>query len=121
MKRFGLSAAVVLGHNEFSGASTSCPGIKMTLVRARFGKGINAVADTQTPVKKEDGELEFSSPSLKAEIELTLGSKARREIIVNAAVSAGAQPFWGDRLSDGTITNGDILALAAKYTIAVNK
>lgn len=70
---------------------------------------------------KEDEELNFSSPSLKAEVELTLNSKARREIIVNAAIAAGAQPFWRERLTEGTITPGDILALAAKYTVAVNK
>ena len=60
-----------------------------------FGLKRKAVA-TNTPVllSKESEELKFSSPFLKAEVELTLESKARREIIVDAAIAAGAQPFW---------------------------
>ncbi|WP_199478398.1 peptidoglycan recognition protein family protein [Peribacillus saganii] len=36
MKRFNLSADKVLGHKEFKGASTECPGIDMNIVRARL-------------------------------------------------------------------------------------
>ncbi|GAA0454150.1 N-acetylmuramoyl-L-alanine amidase [Alkalibacillus silvisoli] len=35
--RFGLNVSQVLGHNEFSGARTGCPGIDMDRVRARLG------------------------------------------------------------------------------------
>ncbi|WP_017379731.1 peptidoglycan recognition protein family protein [Paenisporosarcina sp. TG-14] len=36
MKRFGLSADKVLGHKEFNGAATACPGIDMGMVRNRL-------------------------------------------------------------------------------------
>ncbi len=52
---------------------------------------------------------------------MTLDSKTRRKIIVNAAVKAGAHPSWLDKLENKTITNADILGLAVKYTVAVNK
>ena len=71
--------------------------------------------------KKEEDELLFSSPSLKAETETSLLSKARREIIVKAAVEAGAHVSWLDKLENKTITEADVLGLAVKYTVAVNK
>ncbi|MEK5070779.1 peptidoglycan recognition protein family protein [Sporosarcina sp. FSL K6-1508] len=121
MKRFGLPVADVLGHNEFSGTSTSCPGINMTIVRARLGKGGTVVADTQTPIKKEDEKLKFSSPTLKKETETSLVSKAHRQIIVDAAVKAGAHTSWTDKLENNILTDADVLGLAVKYTVAVNK
>jgi len=121
MKRFGLPAKDVLGHNEFSGTSTSCPGINMTLVRARIGSGINMVADAPTPVKKEDEELKFSSPTLKKETETSLVSKAHRQIVVSAAIKAGAHASWSEKLANGALTEADVLGLAIKYTVAVNK
>lgn len=36
IKRFGLSVEDVLGHNEFKGTATSCPGISMDSVRKRL-------------------------------------------------------------------------------------
>lgn len=71
--------------------------------------------------KKGDDELKFSSPSLKAETELTLGSKARREIIVLAAVAEGAHESWKGKLDSGNITDADLLGLAAKYIVDINK
>lgn len=117
MKRFRLFAEDVLGHNEFSGTSTSCPGIDMNMVRTRLLKG-NAVASTES---KEVVNMAFSSPALKAETETTIGSKARREIIVNAAVKAGAHESWLDKLKNEKITDMDILGLAAKCVVDLNK
>jgi N-acetylmuramoyl-L-alanine amidase len=54
-----------------------------------------------TPMKKEEDELIFSSPSLKAETE--------------------AHASWLDKLENKTITDADVLGLAVKYTVAVNK
>lgn len=71
--------------------------------------------------KEEDDELKFSSPSLKAETEVTLKSKARREIIINAAIAEGAHESWKEKLDSGTITDADLLGLAAKYIVDVNK
>ena len=36
MENFGLGVEDVLGHNEFKGASTACPGINMNVVRNRL-------------------------------------------------------------------------------------
>lgn len=38
MQRLNLKPSDVLGHNEFSGQKTSCPGINMTMVRNRLSK-----------------------------------------------------------------------------------
>ena len=48
MKRFNLSVSDVLGHREFSGASTSCPGINMDNVRGRL-KGGGKVSANKSP------------------------------------------------------------------------
>lgn len=62
-----------------------------------------------------------TSPSLQAETDFTLASKARREIIVNAAFKEGAHKLWLEKLADGTISDEDIKQLAVKYVIDVNK
>jgi len=72
-------------------------------------------------VKKEDEELKFSSPTLKAETETSLVSKAHRQIIVAAAIKAGAHSSWADKLGNNTLTDADVLGLAVKYTVAANK
>lgn len=42
MKRLGLSASDVLGHNEFPRQSTACPGINMNVVRSRLKGNVSA-------------------------------------------------------------------------------
>ncbi|MEV9641785.1 N-acetylmuramoyl-L-alanine amidase [Mammaliicoccus sciuri] len=125
MKMHNIPISKVVQHNHWSGKD--CPynlrggrkGINWTqfkqMVLAEYeGKKVAAV-------DKEGDELRFSSPALKAETELTLGSKARREIIVNAAVAEGAHESWKVKLNEGTITDADLLGLAAKYIVDVNK
>lgn len=69
--------------------------------------------------KEDDDYMSFSSPTLKAETETTLASKARRQIIVDEAVTAGAnKSIWQEKLDNGTITNADLLGLAAKALIS---
>lgn len=48
LESFGLSVEDVLGHNEFSGTATSCPGINMNNVRKRL-------KELQTPDKAVGG------------------------------------------------------------------
>src|SRR5690625_5890861 len=48
MERFNLSVKDVLGHREFSGASTACPGINMNNVRGRL-KGGGTVSANKSP------------------------------------------------------------------------
>ncbi|MEK5146717.1 N-acetylmuramoyl-L-alanine amidase [Psychrobacillus sp. FSL K6-4615] len=50
MKDFGLGVEDVLGHNEFEGTATSCPGINMDSVRKRLKALLvpNQVAGTNT-------------------------------------------------------------------------
>lgn len=69
--------------------------------------------------QKEDDEMVFSSPALKAETETTLSSKARRQMIIDEAVAAGAnKSVWQEKLDNGTITDADLLGLAAKAIIS---
>ena len=75
-----------------------------------------------TTTKGDEDELKFSSPALQKETEFSLLSKAHREMIVNAAVKAGAnKAVWEGKLKSGEITDGDLLGLAVKYLIAENK
>lgn len=48
MKKLNIPVSNVLGHKEFKGASTSCPGINMDVVRARL-KEEYKVAETNEP------------------------------------------------------------------------
>lgn len=74
------------------------------------------VAYDPNPVK-EDAKLKFSSPSLKAETELTLGSKARRQMIVDKAIAAGYSKTWQEKLDNRSITDDDLLALGAGTSV----
>ncbi|WP_336822928.1 N-acetylmuramoyl-L-alanine amidase [Sporosarcina sp. USHLN248] len=109
MQRLGLPASAVKGHNEFPKQNTSCPGIDMDTVRARLSGASIA--------KEANGEMVFSSPSLKEEIEMTLGSKARRQMIVDQAIAAGYSKIWQEKLDNKTITNDDLLALGAGTSV----
>jgi hypothetical protein len=65
--------------------------------------------------------LKFSSPTLKSETGTSLVSRANRQIIVAAAVKAGAHSSWADKLGTNTLTDADVFGLAVNYTVAVNK
>lgn len=51
MDKFNVPIAKVLGHREFSGTNTACPGIDMRMVRLNLGKGEVTVPTTKTEVK----------------------------------------------------------------------
>lgn len=76
-----------------------------------------------TPIKlKQEEEVKvYSSLSLKTEHETTRSSAARREIIVKAAVAAGYNKSWLDKLANGTVTADDVDALAAGTLIKMHK
>lgn len=72
------------------------------------------VAAAEEEVKKEeDNDLKFSSGSLKNELDFSLHSKAHRQMIIDAAIEQGYSQVHAERLSDGTIEDGDLLALAS--------
>lgn len=118
MKEFNMKPADVVPHQHWSGKY--CPRV----ILKRDGSFVtyrNRVATAFSAPKKEEEELKFSSPTLKSETETSLLSKAHRQIIVDAAVKAGAHASWADKLANGTLTDADVLGLAVKYTVAVNK
>lgn len=53
MQRFHVPLERVLGHNEFSGAATACPGVEMQQVRARLKEAIHM--DDQKPSSWAEG------------------------------------------------------------------
>ena len=85
-----------------------------------FGLKKKAAASTNPPVG-EDGELQFSSGTLKKEWETFLGSKAQREIAVKEAVKAGYSAKWIKDLEAGKVQDGDVAALAVGALIRANK
>lgn len=70
---------------------------------------------------EEDEEMKFSSGSLRKELEFSLNSKAHRQMWVDAAVSQGYNQSHAEKLVDGTIEDGDLLALAAGTVIKLIK
>jgi len=79
-----------------------------------------ANVSTNPPVR-EDGELQFTSGTLKKEFETFLGSKAQREIAVKAAVKVGYSEKWIKDLEEGKAENGDIVMLGLGALIRANK
>lgn len=71
--------------------------------------------------KREDKELRYSSGSLRKELEFSLNSKAHRQMIIDAAIEQGYSQAHAERLADGTIEDGDLLALAVGALIKANK
>ncbi|ARD47554.1 M15 family metallopeptidase [Sporosarcina sp. P33] len=70
---------------------------------------------------KGDDELEFSSGSLRKELEFSLSSRAHRQMIVDAALAQGYSQVHAERLADGKIKDGDLMALAVGTLIKANK
>ncbi|WP_082713739.1 N-acetylmuramoyl-L-alanine amidase [Sporosarcina koreensis] len=77
-------------------------------------------ASTSTPAK-EDGDLKFTSGTLKKEFETFLNSKAQREIAVREAVKQGYNAKWIKDLEEGKASDGDIAMLAIGALIKANK
>ena len=69
----------------------------------------------------KEEEKVYSSPSLKAEHDITRASAARWKIIVEAAISAGYNEIWRKKLEDGTITADDVDALATGTLVKIHK
>lgn len=113
-KQFGVWP--IYRHYDVTGKKCPAPFVANIKLWTKFLADVKVLG---TP--KEDEELKFSSPTLKIETETSLVSKAHRHIIVAAAIKAGAHASWGDKLANNTITDADVLGLAAKYTVAVNK
>ena len=63
------------------------------------------------PTEKLTIELEFTSGTLRKEVETFLGSKLQQELAVTAASTRGYSSTWIDKQADGSATNGDLVAL----------
>ena len=118
----------ILTEGGFMDSTTDIPALRssarLVLQGEAIADGLAIYFDLKEkyiPAKKEDEELKFSSPALKKETETSLVSKAHRQIIVDAAVKAGAHASWADKLANGTLTDADLLGLAVKYTVSINK
>lgn len=76
MQRFNLSVKDVLGHNEFSGANTACPGVNMSQVRSRLkGEATQVSKPTSNKPKPVSGQV--------ADIQRTLNSRYNLNITVD--------------------------------------
>ncbi|MBD8037067.1 N-acetylmuramoyl-L-alanine amidase [Solibacillus sp. A46] len=69
----------------------------------------------------KEEEKVYSSGTLKAEHDITRESAARRKIIVEAAIKAGYNEIWREKLEDGTITADDVDALATGTIVKNHK
>lgn len=103
------SVDVALYHKNFKAI---CQAIAEELAKA-VGKSIKPFTTASTVGNKGVRKLDINSPALKELIEEILDSKAQREIIVNYAVAEGMHKSWLDKLNNRTITNDEILVLAA--------
>lgn len=80
-------------------------------------EGINSYLGVKptlsTSTEKGARKLNINSPSLSNLANSILESKAQREILVNYAIAEGMHKSWLDKLNERTITNDEILVLAA--------
>lgn len=112
MARHNIPIGNVVQHNKWSGKN--CP------TNLRNGsKGVTwsefiAMVKQPASIKVDTG---YSSPALKDETELNLGSKARRQMIVSQAIAAGYNKVWQTKLDDKSITDADLLALGAGTSV----
>lgn len=92
----------------------------LTLAQIKAGK--SPVFKPFNKTKKEDDEMQFSSPALQAETEFSLASRAHREFIVKTAIAHGAnEKVWMEKLENNTLTEGDLAGLAIKAVVGFNK
>ena len=98
-----------------------CQAIANELANA-VGKTLKPSTTSTTTVEdKGVRTLDINSPSLNDIVKGILDSKGQREIIVNYAIAEGAHKSWLDKLNDRTITNDEILALAAMAVVNFKK
>ena len=100
-------------HQDYSGKY--CP--HRILDEGRWTSVLNRIEVALKKLKEGEEEMTFSSPSLKAETELTLGSKARLTMIVEAAIKAGAHESWRQKHENREMTEDDYKGLALKAII----
>ncbi|MBC9702365.1 MAG: N-acetylmuramoyl-L-alanine amidase [Leuconostoc sp.] len=103
------SVDVALYHKNFKAI---CQAIAEELAKA-VGKSIKPFTTASTVGNKGARKLDINSPALKELANSILNSKAQREILVNYAIAEGMHKTWLDKLNNRTITNDEILVLAA--------
>jgi hypothetical protein len=91
MDRFGLSVNDVLGHKEFSGTLTACPGIDMDLVRNRL-KGYKNAEVPKTQVKSEV----VTKPSKGGKTVVKKGDRGQIVKTIQRLVGAAADGVFGE-------------------------
>lgn len=77
-------------------------------------KDVAAVPNKPKPTpapEKLTIELEFTSGTLRKEVETFLGSKLQQEIAAKAASERGYSSAWINKQADGSVANGDLVAL----------
>ncbi|BAK15870.1 N-acetylmuramoyl-L-alanine amidase [Solibacillus silvestris StLB046] len=89
-----------------------CRAIANELAKA-VGKSLKPSTTSSTVEDKGARKLDINSPSLNDLAKSILESKAKREILVNYAIAEGMHKSWLDKLNNRTITNDEILVLAA--------
>lgn len=97
-----------------------CQSIARELAAA-VGKKLRPSTTSSTVEGKGARKLDINSPALKKLIEEILASKAQREIIVNYAIAEGMNRSWLEKLEERTITEDEILSLAAIAVVNLNK
>ncbi|WP_339179189.1 peptidoglycan recognition family protein [Oceanobacillus sp. FSL W7-1293] len=114
LNRFGLKASDVLGHREFSGASTSCPGINMNTVRSRLS-GSTSNSTSSKPSKPSSGlavDGKWGNSTTLA-LQKALGTP-RDGIISKQPRNSVTQSLYGNTVQFGNGGSNVIVALQKK-------
>ena len=105
MKNFGLGVEDVLGHNEFKGTATSCPGINMNSVRTRLSTLLEPKKEVK-PVTVTKGIFRIKTgtfPNVRAFADAIDKIKSDFGILIyEAADSTSFNPMY--RIYTGTFT-----------------
>ncbi|MER2153627.1 MAG: N-acetylmuramoyl-L-alanine amidase [Solibacillus sp.] len=97
-----------------------CRAIANELAKA-VGKSLKPSTTSSIVEDKGARKLDINSPSLNDLAKSILESKAQREILVNYAIAEGMHKSWLDKLNNRTITNDEILVLAAAAILNTSK
>lgn len=124
---FRLRVSDVLGHNEFSGTNTTCPGINMNTVRSRLnGKSVSPAPKPQTkPSKTSSNKANLTvdgkwGNSTTTALQKALGT-TKDGIISDQLSNSITNAFYGTTIDFGNGKKGSMVVKALQGKVGSRK
>lgn len=130
LKRLGLDVNDVLGHNEFSGTNTACPGINMNTVRRRLAylndskkpKPVSAKPVSAKTVYTKPGDTGSAVKELQQDL-ISVGYKIKADSSFGPATEKSVKDFQSKQklVVDGSAGPATLKALSRVIEISKEK